>query len=169
MGGFNFLLLVVLVLALTPVERVVSMKSFNVKNYGARSNGRSDCTKALLSAWKDACTNPGGGMILVPSGTYLTAMLMFKGPCSGPITFKLDGVLLATNDLSKFARKNWVAFEFLKNFRLTGGGTFNAEGRSAWQKNKRTGKVFPTVSPIIIIKIIYIHITFFISLLSTWI
>lgn len=151
MGGFNlsvdsfFLLVLVLVLGFTQIDKVVSTKSFVLTKYGAKSNGKSDCTSALLAAWKDACQTPGGAMVLVPSGKYLTAMAFLKGPCKGPMTFKLDGVLLATKDLSKYQRKNWISFEFIKNFKLIGRGTFDGQGQSAWANNKRTGKTFPTV------------------------
>lgn len=149
MGSINYIIsfIVLWVVALASVERVIaSGKTFNVKDYGAKTDGKSDCTSAILSAWKEACEFPGSATILLPPGKYLTAMMMFSGPCKGDMTFKLDGAMRGTKDLSKFPRNNWVAFQFMSNFKLTGNGVFDGMGRTTWAKNKRVGKVFPTVS-----------------------
>jgi polygalacturonase len=50
---------------------VFSEKKFNVLNYGAQSDGTFDNTKSFHDAIKD-CTKSGGGIVLVPSGKYLT-------------------------------------------------------------------------------------------------
>ncbi|CAL9073689.1 unnamed protein product [Musa textilis] len=58
-----------------------SSGTFNVKEYGARGNGRSDDTKAFLAAWNAACQSSGEVKILIPGGTYFLNPIEFNGPC----------------------------------------------------------------------------------------
>src|ERR1700760_694166 len=43
---------------------------FNVRNYGARGDGKTLDTKAIDKAVA-ACVKAGGGVVLVPAGTYV--------------------------------------------------------------------------------------------------
>ncbi len=45
---------------------------FNVKDYGAKGNGKDKDSKAIAQAL-EACTKAGGGTVYFPAGTYLTA------------------------------------------------------------------------------------------------
>ncbi len=48
---------------------------FNVRDYGAKGNGKTKDTAALQKAL-DACTAAGGGTVRVPEGVYLTGSLV---------------------------------------------------------------------------------------------
>ncbi|HEY0303981.1 MAG TPA: glycoside hydrolase family 28 protein [Longimicrobiales bacterium] len=52
-------------------------RTFNVTQYGAMGDGKADCSSAFKQAI-DACTQSGGGRVLVPEGRFLT----------GPVTLK---------------------------------------------------------------------------------
>ncbi|WMV15171.1 hypothetical protein MTR67_008556 [Solanum verrucosum] len=43
----------------------------NVQNYGAKSDGKTDSSKAFLSAWAAACASNTPATINVPIGKYL--------------------------------------------------------------------------------------------------
>src|SRR5690348_1467339 len=44
-------------------------KDFRVTDYGAKNDGKTDCTAAFKKAVA-ACNAAGGGRVVVPSGTY---------------------------------------------------------------------------------------------------
>ncbi len=49
---------------------VTLFNSFNVKDYGAKGDNTTDDTTSIQSALT-ACTNAGGGTVLLPKGTYI--------------------------------------------------------------------------------------------------
>ncbi|CAN4095641.1 unnamed protein product [Withania somnifera] len=73
---------------------------YNVKNYGATSNGQIDSSNAFLSAWTAACASTSTATIFVPRGTYLIRKAYFDGQTckSNAITIQIDGTLLAPSD-----------------------------------------------------------------------
>lgn len=52
-------------------------RDFNIKAYGAVADGKTDCTKAFADAVK-ACTDAGGGRVLVEGGVYRTGPIHLK-------------------------------------------------------------------------------------------
>ena len=54
---------------------VAPVASFNVRNFGATGDGQTKDTTALQKAL-DACAAAGGGMVVVPSGVYLTGSIV---------------------------------------------------------------------------------------------
>ncbi|KAL4180373.1 hypothetical protein AMTRI_Chr13g91810 [Amborella trichopoda] len=124
---------------------------FNVKDYGAKGDGKTDDTKAFMDAWKEACGSRGPGRLLIPWGAYLVGPLEFRGPCKNVPTMhiQLIGILKAPRDMSKFGSLDtWVLFGWVDGLTLTGGGTFDGQGSSAWPLNKCTTntkcKLLPT-------------------------
>jgi polygalacturonase len=120
--------------------------TFSITDYGAKSGGSSDCSKAFMEAWDAACGS--GGTVQVPSGTFLTGPVRFKGPCKGKVGFKTAGTVLAPKSLAAFPSQYWIVFERVKGLNMMG-GTFDAQGRSSWSQNKCKGArkchVLPTV------------------------
>jgi polygalacturonase len=49
-------------------------RAFNITRFGAKSNGRTDCTAAFRRAIAE-CNRAGGGKVIVPPGTYLTGAI----------------------------------------------------------------------------------------------
>lgn len=86
-------------------------------------------------AWASACGGTGKQTIVIPKGDFLTGALNFTGPCKGDgVTIKLEGNLLASNDLSKF-KSNWIEIMRIKNLVITGKGSLDGQGKAVWTKN----------------------------------
>ncbi|WVZ79415.1 hypothetical protein U9M48_026999 [Paspalum notatum var. saurae] len=108
--------------------------SFDITKLGASGDGKTDSTKALEEAWASACGGKGKQTILIPKGDYLTGALNFTGPCTGDVTFQLDGNLLASTDLSQF-KANWIEILRVDNLVITGKGKLDGQGSAVWSKN----------------------------------
>ena len=52
-------------------------RTFNLNRFGAKGDGKTDCTAAFRRAI-DQCTRAGGGKVVVPAGTYLTGAQHMK-------------------------------------------------------------------------------------------
>lgn len=91
--------------------------------------------QALTSAWKEACASARPSTVLIPKGSYKLTKGEFVGPCKSPITFQLQGTLVATSDVSTFATGDgWVTFEHVDKLTIAGGGTFDGQGQAVWGK-----------------------------------
>ncbi|CAA0821916.1 Pectin lyase-like superfamily protein [Striga hermonthica] len=115
--------------------------SYNVLSFGAKSNGKSDCTKAFQKAWAAACAATQPATIYVPSGRYSLKNVVFTGNlCKNPaITIRIDGTLVAPNAIGN-------ADTWLKFYKVTGvsiyGGTLDGRGSKLWAC-KKSGKSCP--------------------------
>ncbi|RWR91278.1 exopolygalacturonase [Cinnamomum micranthum f. kanehirae] len=110
---------------------------FNIMDFGAKADGKTDDAKAFQDAWTAACGSSGPATIIVPKGEYWMGPLKFTGPCKGvpSITMKLDGHLLAETDLNKFPTGDWVYFAWIDGLTITGTGVFDGQGASIWHLN----------------------------------
>ncbi|KAK1398828.1 exopolygalacturonase [Heracleum sosnowskyi] len=107
---------------------------FPITNYGAKSDGKSDSTMSFQKAWRDACHSNGPAKVLVPAGTFKTGEVIFTGPCTAaPITFEIQGTMLGTEDLSMYSQNQWITIEHVNNVIVTGPGTLDGLGASAWK------------------------------------
>ncbi|KAG6575808.1 Exopolygalacturonase, partial [Cucurbita argyrosperma subsp. sororia] len=110
---------------------------FNVKNYGAKANGKTDDAQAFMTTWIAACRNTSGpAKFLIPEGTFLVGPLVFAGPCqSRPITVEIQGTVKATTDITQYSTTEWISIEDIIGFILTGSGVFDGQGPAAWPYN----------------------------------
>ncbi|KAE8706140.1 CTC-interacting domain 9 [Hibiscus syriacus] len=113
---------------------VQGARTFNVREYGAIADGRTDNRKAFVRAWTDACNRNGVSIVYVPRGVYMLGAVEFSGPCKGPIIFSVNGRLKAPMGASSDA-ENWIAFQYVNNLVMKGGGTLDGQGPSAWSLN----------------------------------
>ncbi|KAM7503724.1 hypothetical protein LguiB_002628 [Lonicera macranthoides] len=115
-----------------------------VAKYGAKPDTEiSQIYEALLTAWKEACAAPTPSTIVIPKGTFLLNQVSIEGPCKAPITLRLEAILKAPADLAQLKPDlEWVCFRNIDQFTMTGGGTFDGQGKAAWANNdcKATGK-----------------------------
>src|SRR4051812_42059620 len=58
-------------------EPVFPDKEFSIKNFGAVADGITLNTEAINKAI-DACSNAGGGHVIIPSGLWLTGPIQLK-------------------------------------------------------------------------------------------
>ena len=52
-------------------------KDFSITKYGAKGDGKADCTDAIRKAIDDA-SRAGGGRVIVPAGVWLSAAIHLK-------------------------------------------------------------------------------------------
>ncbi|KAJ8775294.1 hypothetical protein K2173_020298 [Erythroxylum novogranatense] len=112
-----------------------SSTSFNVLNYGAKGDGRTDDTKAFEAAWEAAC-KVQASTIMVPSGfVFLVLPITFSGPdCQPNIIFQLDGTIIAPTVASPWGSGllQWIDFSKLTGITITGKGTIDGRGSVWW-------------------------------------
>ncbi|XP_031500982.1 exopolygalacturonase-like [Nymphaea colorata] len=126
-----------------------SSGTYSVDDYSAKGDGKSDDTKAFNDAWAAACADSGSPTLMIPGNKYVVGPLLFKGPCqnTGPLTVKVQGTVLASTNLNLFTGQEWVLFYKVNQLRLTGTGTFDGQGTTAWPQNqcpfKKQCKVLP--------------------------
>ncbi|KAG5254792.1 exopolygalacturonase [Salix suchowensis] len=106
---------------------------FNVKKFGAVSDGKTESSKAFLKAWTEACRWHGRAMVLIPGGVYILDSVLFLGECNGYMAFILKGVLKPKRSLQ--TRDQWITFRYIKGFLLGGGGTLDGEGYKYWNRS----------------------------------
>ncbi|CBI28392.3 unnamed protein product, partial [Vitis vinifera] len=58
-----------LMLLLASAAEVSCDTIFDVTKYGARADGNTDISQALLKAWGDACSSPVASTVMTPDGT----------------------------------------------------------------------------------------------------
>ncbi|KAJ0102401.1 hypothetical protein Patl1_04043 [Pistacia atlantica] len=131
----SFFFLVFLALFIIEVHVQAQNLIFNVVKYGARPDGISDNTKAFNIAWNKACSSEGGNVVLVPNGLFLVGPLFLNGPCKGPITFHIQGILRAPADASSRDQDHWISFQYVDGLSIYGGGSLDGQGSSAWSYN----------------------------------
>jgi galacturan 1,4-alpha-galacturonidase len=132
----------------------------DIVHLGAKGDGKSDSTPAILKAWKNACDATGTQKIIIPAGIYLTGALELKGPCKSSIIIRLDGVLLGTGDLNAY-KKNWIEVQNVDNFQINGHGSIDGQGSLVWKKNQcqksYNCQILPNVRTAYIIIYMYIY------------
>ncbi|XP_057989079.1 polygalacturonase-like [Hevea brasiliensis] len=109
--------------------------TFDVRKYGARADARSDTSKALWSAWKEACAAVGSSKIMIPKGTYLLGVVDLKGPCKGAMHLEVQGTFIAPTSPNAHNKASWITFAYIDRLTLSGGGTFDGRGEIAWKQN----------------------------------
>ncbi|OMO52971.1 Glycoside hydrolase, family 28 [Corchorus capsularis] len=106
-----------------------------VAKYQAKADGKTDISTPLLNAWKEACASETASQVVIPKGSYYLTVAQLSGPCKAPIEVKLQGTVMAPADPHFFKDPNWVVFNNIDHFTLSGGGTFDGQGKTTWGKN----------------------------------
>lgn len=125
--------------------------TYNVVDLGARPNGKTDSSKAFLSAWGLACGSTTPATIYVPPGKFLVKQVSFEGPCKNrAIGFKLDGTLLAPSDYNVIGNSGyWIYFQRVNGVSIRG-GLLDGQGTPLWSCKNSGKKSCPggaTVNP----------------------
>ncbi|XP_058081437.1 exopolygalacturonase-like [Magnolia sinica] len=113
-------------------------KEFDVAAYGAVADGATDSAQAMMNAWKAACAWPGKRVakIVIPQGTFLMGPAALIGPCRAPVEVQIQGVVKATVDVDQYKDGVWIHFQHIHGLKVSGGGTFDGQGASAWPQNQ---------------------------------
>ncbi|CAA2954175.1 polygalacturonase-like [Olea europaea subsp. europaea] len=124
---------------------IAANANYNLQSLGAKSDGKTDCCKAFLSAWTSACASTQPATIFVPPGRYLLGAATFAGnSCKNTaITIEIDGTLVAPSDFNVIGNSgNWIKFESVTGVSVIG-GTLDGQGTKLWAC-KSSGKSCPT-------------------------
>jgi polygalacturonase len=113
----------------------------DVRDYGAKPDGKTLCTTSIQEAI-DACSRAGGGTVYLPPGTFLSGTVYFK---TG-VTLRLAAgcTLLGSTDLKdypptvqafrsytdNYTDKSLIYGENVEHIAITGEGTIDGQGAS---------------------------------------
>ncbi|KAK7368308.1 hypothetical protein VNO80_10333 [Phaseolus coccineus] len=114
--------------------------TYNVVSFGAKSDGKTDSTKAFLNAWAKACASTNPSSVYVPQGRFLLRSATFGGQCHNKaITFIIDGTLVAPSDYRVIGNAgNWLHFQSVNGVSIRG-GVLDGQGTALWSC-KNSGK-----------------------------
>ena len=124
-------------------------RTFNIMDYGADATGIELSTAAIQGAI-DACTEAGGGTVIIPAGVYVTGPIVLKSNVR--LYADWNSLVIFSDDFTLYPIKD-ALFEGLntkrcqspisayqaENIAITGHGTFDGNGY-AWRPLKK-GKV----------------------------
>lgn len=131
-----------------PKVRQVGFKTdtFNIKQYNAVADGVTLNTKSINDAIT-ACSEKGGGVVLVPGGLWLTGPIDLKSNVN--LHIDRDAVLLFTKDFDQYPIvegyyeglpagrcKSPISGKDLQNIAITGTGIIDGNG-DAWRAVKK--------------------------------
>jgi polygalacturonase len=118
----------------------VSAQSYNILDLGAKNDGKTVSTEAFNKAIKE-CSQSGGGVVIVPPGTYQSGTIYLKDNVE--LRIEMGATISASTDHTDFPRLpqpayrsqkdpgGWFALiyaEGVKNIAITGEGTINGNG-----------------------------------------
>ncbi|KAL1539352.1 galacturonan 1,4-alpha-galacturonidase [Salvia divinorum] len=109
---------------------------FNVLNFGAKGDGKSDDTKAFQAAWAAACKIEASTINVPATYVFLVGPISFSGPyCQHDIVFQLDGTIVAPTGSSHWGSGflQWLEFTKLVGLTIKGSGTIDGNGAVWWQ------------------------------------
>ena len=121
-----------------PTLPSIPKKVFNVCNYNAVGDDKTDNTKAIQSAI-DAAVNTGGGQVVIPIGIYLCGPIQF----GNNLNLHFDsGSVLKMLPIDKYPGStsngtNFISGAGLHDISITGKGTIDGQG-SPWWKFAKT-------------------------------
>lgn len=141
-----FILLPLLFLAFS----TLAMAAYNVVDFGARPDGRTNSANPFLKAWTMACSSRNPADIYIPKGRFFISQALFLGPCNNvAIRILIKGTIVASSryDIS-------LKCLHLKNVQGVSihGGTLDGRGQALWAC-KKAGRNCPTGS------IVGLHLT----------
>ncbi|XP_031487863.1 polygalacturonase ADPG1-like [Nymphaea colorata] len=116
---------------------VQECNGFNVINFGAVGDGKTDDTQAFLKAWTAVCGTTRAATLFVPGWrTFLVGSSQFNGPCqSNSVRVMVIGNISAPSSLSAWVGKNryaWLSFNRVHGLTIEGPGTLNGQGANWW-------------------------------------
>src|SRR5215207_5510311 len=93
-------------------SQIVAAQSFNIKDYGALGDTGKLSTEAFRKA-VNACTNNGGGRVIVPAGKFKTGTIVLKDNVE--LYLERGAVIYASTDTNDFPRQAQPAYRSQKD------------------------------------------------------
>jgi polygalacturonase len=126
-------------------------RDFPVTDFGARSDNKTDCTQAINEAIR-ACSEAGGGRVVVPAGEYRTGPIHLLSNINlhiaegATLSFYTDPTKYLPAVFTRFEGTEYMGFSPLiyayeqENIAITGGGTLDGRARLenwwSWKEGK---------------------------------
>ncbi|KAM7270593.1 hypothetical protein ACFE04_030351 [Oxalis oulophora] len=124
----------ILVLSLVAfLASTVQAADFDIMKYGAVADEKTDISKALIAAFKEACAAPTPSNVLIPKGIYLLNEVKLEGPCTAPMSITLDGNLITTEDAKNFPSGVWITINYINHLTILGTGVLDGKGAASWK------------------------------------
>ena len=124
-------------------------KRFVISDYGAVADGATVNTKAIQSTI-DKCAASGGGVVVVPKGTFLSGAIFLKQGVN--LLVEKDGVLKGTTNIDDYPiidtrwegteepwTSSFVNAEGMTDLEISGEGTIDGSGEE-WLQNSGQGR-----------------------------
>ncbi|KAG5240801.1 polygalacturonase family protein [Salix suchowensis] len=108
---------------------------FDVLSFGAKGDGVSDDSKALLAAWKAACKVSGAVVEIPAKFEFLIKPITLQGPCMPHLVLEIDGILLAPPQAGAWPKSGlfqWLNFKWVHDFTIQGTGKLDGQGSAWW-------------------------------------
>jgi len=123
-------------------------RDFNIFDYGAKPGGEIKNTKAFAAAIK-ACSEAGGGRVLVPQGTWLTGPIHLKSNVN--LHLKEGAVIKFSTDFDDYLPVVLTRYEGMECYNysspiytcdchdvaITGAGFLDGQGQPWWQAREK--------------------------------
>ena len=118
---------------------VIPDATFTITDYGAVGDGKTMNTDAIGKAI-DACKSAGGGIVVIPRGTFMTGPLQLGEKMN--LRVDEDATLRFTDDFDAFPLSNnrhrhAIAGEGLSDIAITGKGTIDGNGAKWWTEFRK--------------------------------
>ncbi|KAL3724260.1 hypothetical protein ACJRO7_029431 [Eucalyptus globulus] len=134
--SLNYLILalgIFMLLSESPSPANAASVQYNVVSLGAKADGKTDSSKAFLSAWVSACGSTSAATVYVPQGRFLVQSASFNGPCkNSAVTVRIDGTLVAPSNYNLNGNTgNWIILSHVTGVSVIG-GTLDGQGKGLW-------------------------------------
>ena len=119
---------------------------YDITGFGADPTGKSSSTAAFAAAFQE-CKKAGGGIVYVPSGTFLTGSVCMESNTTLYVSPGAKLVFVQDQDAYPVITTRWEGAECqarmpllygrnLENVTITGTGTLDGQGAYWWQLHK---------------------------------
>jgi polygalacturonase len=109
--------------------QAVTSQTFTIVDFGAKADGHTVCTVAIQKTI-DQCSVQGGGVVLVPAGTFITGSIKLKNNVT--LHLQHQAVLQASTDSVDYPgdkkNKSVIAIDSVENVSIAGDGTIDGMG-----------------------------------------
>lgn len=102
---------------------------FNVEAYGAKGDGRTINTAAFEKAIA-AASAAGGGVVLVPSGTFVSGTIQLRSNITLRVT--PAAILKGSADIADYPVRHFIYSSQARNVAIDGGGIIDGNGEAFW-------------------------------------
>ncbi|KAJ6981219.1 polygalacturonase [Populus alba x Populus x berolinensis] len=112
---------------------------FDVLSFGAKGDGVSDDSKALLAAWKAACQVSGATVEIPAEFKFLIKPIILQGPCMPHLVLEIDGILLSPPRVGAWPKSSlfqWINFKWVHDFTIQGTGKVDGQGSEWWSPSE---------------------------------